>query len=590
MRFPFGSIVFGLLVLVGCASEPAVQTLLPLELYTVCLSGPQASETGELNPFTDVRLSLKLAGPDGLAREVPGYFAADGNAAETSAEAGDQWCVRLREAAVGDYTAAVRFERGPQLALKPVSTRGTALAAHDSTFGFRVSGTTEADGFLRYTGSGYPSFSESGKVFLKSGTNSPENFLAFADFDGTYSSDTGRMYVKTYETHLGDWQAGDTEWREGRGHGIVGALNYLAGQGVNGIYCVTNNIGGDARDVWMYTDHETFDRFDVSKLEQWDLVFRHANRLGINVQVVTQEAENETLLDGGDTGPLRQLYYRELVARFGHNPMVVWNLGEENGHTPWNEDPFQTDEQRAAMAAWFEANDPYAHPVVIHTLPTPEWKPGVLNPLLGNAALDGLSLQIHESGAVHEEVLRWRHRSDSVGRPWMMAMDEIGPWYSGSLSDAADVDHDTLRKEVLWGAFMAGAYGVEWYYGWFSDQSDLNAEDFRAREGLWQQTRVAREWMEELPLDKLAPADGLVSGDGNLAMATPSRDVVIAYLPGGGTTKIKLSEAAGRRFRLTWMRAKTGERIDGGEEDATGEMLLQPPMDGADWAVRLDRT
>ena len=34
--------------------------------------------------------------------------------------------------------------------------------------------------------------------------------------------------------------------------------------------------------------------------------------------VKTQEHENDNLLDGGKLGNERMLYYRELVARFGH--------------------------------------------------------------------------------------------------------------------------------------------------------------------------------------------------------------------------------------------------------------------------------
>ena len=35
--------------------------------------------------------------------------------------------------------------------------------------------------------------------------------------------------------------------------------------------------------------------------------------------------------DNGDLGPQRKLYYRELIARFGHHLALNWNLGEEVG-------------------------------------------------------------------------------------------------------------------------------------------------------------------------------------------------------------------------------------------------------------------
>ena len=54
--------------------------------------------------------------------------------------------------------------------------------------------------------------------------------------------------------------------------------------------------------------------------------------LGILQHVVLQETENELMWDAGDTGPMRKLYLRELIARFAHHPRLIWNIGEENGN------------------------------------------------------------------------------------------------------------------------------------------------------------------------------------------------------------------------------------------------------------------
>ena len=35
-------------------------------------------------------------------------------------------------------------------------------------------------------------------------------------------------------------------------------------------------------------------------------------------------------LDGGQLGPERKLYCRELIARFAHELAINWNIGEEN--------------------------------------------------------------------------------------------------------------------------------------------------------------------------------------------------------------------------------------------------------------------
>ena len=41
------------------------------------------------------------------------------------------------------------------------------------------------------------------------------------------------------------------------------------------------------------------------------------------------EAANKRELDEGELGPERKLYYREMIARFGHHLALEWNLCEE---------------------------------------------------------------------------------------------------------------------------------------------------------------------------------------------------------------------------------------------------------------------
>ena len=58
---------------------------------------------------------------------------------------------------------------------------------------------------------------------------------------------------------------------------------------------------------------------DVSKLAQWEIVFEHADKKGLFLHFKMQERENSFLLDGGELGTERKLYYREPIARFGHH-------------------------------------------------------------------------------------------------------------------------------------------------------------------------------------------------------------------------------------------------------------------------------
>src|SRR5262245_20814892 len=63
---------------------------------TLTLDGPQSAETASPNPFTDYKLDVTFAHGSGTPRYVvPGYFAADGNAATSSAASGNKWRVHF---------------------------------------------------------------------------------------------------------------------------------------------------------------------------------------------------------------------------------------------------------------------------------------------------------------------------------------------------------------------------------------------------------------------------------------------------------------------------------------------------------------
>ena len=89
-----------------------------------------------------------------------------------------------------------------------------------------------ARGRLEYVGERYPRFAGDGTYFLKGGTDSPENLLGYADFDGTrdHDAESGRReaFLHRYEPHVKDWREGDPSWQGGKGKGLIGALNYLA--------------------------------------------------------------------------------------------------------------------------------------------------------------------------------------------------------------------------------------------------------------------------------------------------------------------------------------------------------------------------
>jgi hypothetical protein len=242
----------------------------------------------------------------------------------------------------------VSFRSGQDVALSPDANAGNALAPDGQSGSIRIGRSDKrgvdlrGKGLLEYTGQHYLRFAASREYYLKGGADSPENFLAYDEFDETFDTDADSgsykkvgVFIHRYAPHVSDWRTGDPSWKAGKGKGIIGAINYLASKGVNSIYFLTYNLdGGDGRDTWMWTKPDVRDRFDTSKLDQWEIVFSHMERNGIMLHVVTQETENDRKLGGGPgLNPIRKLYLRELIARFAHHNAIVWNLGEEN-NTP----------------------------------------------------------------------------------------------------------------------------------------------------------------------------------------------------------------------------------------------------------------
>jgi hypothetical protein len=403
------------------------------------------------------------------------------------------------------------------------------------------------------------------------------------------------LTIHEYLPHVKDWEQGDPSWKDGKGKGIIGSINYLASKGMNSVYFITLNIEGDGKDVWMYTSPDDFTRFDVSKLEQWEIVFRHMQEKGILLHFLTQETENECLLDGGDTGPLRTLYYRELISRFGHHNALIWNLGEENGQADWTPDaPAQTDAQRKAAARFFKENDPYQHPVVVHTLPNEEMRKEMLSELLGYPYLDGISLQQDKRELAPKYIEQWKARAKTTGHEWLMMMDEIGMYHTGALSDSADRNHPTLTRYALWGTLLSGASGVEWYFGGNSPHNDLKSEDWRQRDQLWEITHQAKVFFQDhLPYWKMLPNHHLPSADGAYCFCL-KEEVYALYVPDYKRCTLNLKEASGT-YNVFWFDPFSGgelqqgsvQTISGGKEQDLG---FPPSRPGEDWVMLVERT
>ncbi len=551
---------------------------------TLTVDGVETSESDAVNPFLDYRFEVTFT-QDGRSFRVPGYFAADGDAAESSASAGNKWRAHFNPDNTGTWTYEITFRTGNNIAVN-LDADGTPTMYEGITGNFEIEASNKSGrdhrgkGMLRYVDQHYLQF-DNGEYFLKGGANSPENFLAYAGFDSTYSV-KGVHPIKQYAAHVADWKMGDPAWQNGKGKGIIGALNYLSDAGMNAVYFLTMNVDGDGQDVWPWTSHTERTRFDVSKLDQWNVVFDHMDRKGIMLHVQLQETENEMLLDNGNLGTTRKLYYRELVARFGHHHALTWNLGEENDEN--------TDAQRKSFAAFLRELDVYNHPISIHTFPGQFDE--VYEPLLGYEHFEGPSLQLHSMDSTYNETLKWYEASAEAGRPWVVTVDEFGPFQIGVTEDGPNSNHDDVRSLSLWPNLMAGGAGVEWYFGYETASHDLNNEDWRSRSTMWAYTRHALDFYQQhLPFSEMQPEINLTNQDTAYVFAD-SGNVYALYLPSADSVEVSLPAG---EYAAAWYNPRTGGALVSGSAPFVYgpgyRSVGTPPTDPAeDWVLLLTNT
>lgn len=485
-------------------------------------TGPTLKENdADPNPFLDLRLTVILLAPSGAVHAVPGFF--DGNG--LGWKEGNVWRTRFTpdEPGTWSYTASFRFGENIAVSLEPGDGAGVSFDGETGTFDVAAADPNAegflSKGFLEYVGGHYLRF-QNGEYFLKGGTDSPENLLAYWGFDDV-SKDGGFGVVHCFDVHADDWRPGDPYFEsdtdqcnspEGvdNAKGIIGLLNYLSEHHVNSVYFLPMNLGGDAWDTSPFVNQNGSNfgntHYDISRLRQWNLVFEHAMRKGIMLHFVLQETEipNEQWLDNGTMGIQRKLFYREMVARFGHHPAIKWMHGEE-----WDNLSGSGIDDLEERVAYMNAIDPYDHYNAVHNrVPFDD----LAGWILGNPDFQGTSIQYAAEPANGQAepagayVEKWRAASAAAGVPWVVDMDENNP--PGAYEDSID----EVRKKVLYPVYLSGG-NLEWYYQNESPGPDVFMEDLTVLEDLWDQTWFARSLLESMPFWEMQPADSLLTGE-----------------------------------------------------------------------------
>ncbi|WP_242204056.1 DUF5060 domain-containing protein [Aestuariivivens insulae] len=579
---------------------------------TLNFEGPETSEMDVDNPFLNYRLDVTFKN-GAKTYIIPGFYAADGNAAVTSCTSGNVWQVRFTPDTVGNWVYSVSFKKGENIAVSQVVSGASSAGFMDGNTGtFTVTESDKtgidnrAKGRLQYVGESYLKFADSQKYFIKLGVDAPENLLAYNDFD---MSTNALGLQKDWQPHAMDFEerASPYLWQGGKGKNLLGAINYLASEGLNVFSFLTFNVDGDDRNIFPYLlkvpveEYELYasikknkdawgtmfhrTRFDVSKLDQWERVFEYAETKGMFLHFKTHETETDHLMDKGVFGIEGKLYYRELIARFGHHLSMNWNLGEENN---------QPIEEVKKVAHYVSNLDAYNSHLVIHTFPNQDDRYAKL--VGSQSPLTGASLQLShpEFRDVHSRVLKWREKSNTTGKKWALAVDEPGKADIALLSDDEDPEHNYARSRAMWGTLMAGGYGVEWYFGYASPNSDLTCQDFRSRDMFWDQNKYALNFFNKnIPFWDMEPNDSLTLDSVSYCFAKQG-EIYVVYAE-SNADKIKLDiGASGNIFEIKWYDPRNGGGLQDGSialVKANGSVDLGRPPTALDkdWVILVKR-
>ena len=137
---------------------------------TLTFDGPQADESSNApNPFMDYRMTVTFEHESGSASySIPGYFAADGDAANSSATSGNKWRVHLSPDKPGRWNYRLSFVSGKGVALAS-ATAGRPVVPLDGIRGSILIGVTDkrapdfrALGRLTYVAGHYLQFAGDG--------------------------------------------------------------------------------------------------------------------------------------------------------------------------------------------------------------------------------------------------------------------------------------------------------------------------------------------------------------------------------------------------------------------------------------------
>ncbi|SFZ95320.1 protein of unknown function, partial [Flaviramulus basaltis] len=505
--------------------------------------------------YLNYRMNVTFTAPSSATYTVPAYFAADGNASETSATSGNKWRCHFNPDETGIWSYSVSFRTGTNIAVSLNPTDGTPTSIDGDTGTFDIEATNKtgvdfrAKGKLQYIGKSTAQF-DNGDYYFEMGSDSPETFLEYADFDAT----TPRH---DYSEMASNYLSGDPTWKGGKGTGIIGAVNYLASQEANIQYIIFNNITGDGDRTYPFPNKTDYTTYDVSKLDQWQIVFDHMYNKGIALEMVLGETENSNWFEDqeginrSNFSNSRKLYYRELIARFGYLN-IVYNTGEEAN---WNTNGDQfTAAQIEEIAVYIQALSPYSDLISAHNGSASNFSIyPELTALSGTSALTAISIQgnYNDLKLTHDQVINIKNLAIADGTEWVVRFTE--PYTS-----VLNPNIETWTEKSLWPSITAGSVGIHHIDGAGGDVSNDNLAQYQP---YLERMKYAKNFFEDnnIPFWNMSNDDASISKG---YLLSDNLENYIAFLADGGTATLDLPGS--NTYSVKWFDPRNGGDLKDG--------------------------
>lgn len=310
---------------------------------------------------------------------------------------------------------------------------------------------------------------------------------------------------------------------------------------------------------------------------------------GIELRTAKKSQEQTTAINQPKTVDDIQYPYE---FKYEGNPLVRHHSATDPNAIVWDNKVWvycsQDHPKKENGKGVYEVMDPYHHHVVIHN-------PPMFEDILGPASkYTGISLQTGKKdfSAVHGRILHWLEESKKAGKQWAVAVDEPGDAKHSLLPDAEDPEHNNARINGLWGAFMAGVWGTEWYFGYSHPHSDLTCQDYRSRDLFWDQCKYLLDFFEnnKIEIARTENQDELVQ-TGDYCLAIPGELYIIFLRNGEGS--INLEGHIGT-FSMKWFDPRNGGQLQNGSIQIFKAVKVQelgnaPSEPWKDWVILLSK-